>query len=284
MQSSRSESSGLARKRKADNVSPVVICQHVLRNLRAQQLFAAIDDDQWAKVSEKVLEDPELPGTAFSRPFTAALPFFKDMFEEPNLINVPQPAESLSSSDSPDPYEEAANNLRSNPLWQGLQDHLVMETEASCRSAIDLVMLSAVTLAQQLITSNPELNAEILERHSLPSIDDLRSSLPDTRRDDAVGARVVVHQEVAIPPQQVLPNLAFHGVLDYTTSFVSTEQVSGAKRNGPFMDRQGLHIDVDFPSHFAKRAGPSGEAKGPTTFSNFCSKQQVHTFPDLSQR
>ena len=87
----------------------------------------------------------------------------------------------------------------------------VWQNETSCRTAIDLILLTATKLAQQQIKQNKVIEDTIRARHSVPS-------------DDDDSGWVVLHQEVVIPDQALSGNVYFHGILDHLIGIVSAKR------------------------------------------------------------
>ncbi|KAF8152031.1 hypothetical protein K438DRAFT_1987984 [Mycena galopus ATCC 62051] len=214
---SLSESSSLAaraQKRKAHELDPVAIHKLVMQRLRQEHLFAAHEEDDWNAVTAKMLEDPSLPKPILSRPFTDANLFYNELFGS-------EPA--------------AATALEQNVLWQGVREHIVHDNEASCRTAIDMVVLTAVDLAQKEIEEHTGVDEARRANHSLS---DLKSSFSGGPQ---VHSWVVLHQEVSISDQQMLPSLALHGIIDYLLEVISAIDARLAVRDDDFfMRREGM--------------------------------------------
>ncbi|KAJ7736882.1 hypothetical protein B0H16DRAFT_110892 [Mycena metata] len=157
-----------------------------------------------------------------SRPFTEARPFLQDLFET-GRQDIPIPASRVQSGDdAPARWDEAAAALRQNVLWKSVEQHFVMGEETSCRTAIDLVVLTAIDLAQSQMAHDGAVDDAVSTRHALS----------DPKQTDSnghqVGSWVVVHQEVEVPSQPLLPGLALHGILDYLIGVVSAKQAHDA--------------------------------------------------------
>ncbi|KAJ7364419.1 hypothetical protein DFH08DRAFT_930354 [Mycena albidolilacea] len=214
--SSQSESSGLAgRKRKAAEVHVEHLLSKNFTRMRQEALFSAFEEDEWEKVVARILDDPELrPNKVTVSPFTEALPFFEDLCGSPKRLDIREDLDRASEVTDGNMYEDAARNLQENILWRGVREHVVMEKEMSCRTAIDLILLTAVDLAQRHISEKPELDDALRIRHDL---DGPARREPDGRH---ISSWVVVQQEVDIPSQLVRQELAFHGILDYLLAIV----------------------------------------------------------------
>ncbi|KAF8147151.1 hypothetical protein K438DRAFT_2090895 [Mycena galopus ATCC 62051] len=205
-----SESSSLAaraQKRKAHELDPVAIYKHVMQRLRQDHLFAAHEEDDWNAVTAKMLEDPSLPKPILSRPFTDASSFYNELFGSEPVTEIYAAEDTNPSAPVNPTYEAAATALEENVLWQGVREHIVHDNEASCRTAIDMVVLTAVDLAQK----------EIEEQ-----------------------SWVVLHQKVSISDQQMLPSLALHGIIDYLLKVISAIDARLAARGMADCLRSGL--------------------------------------------
>ncbi|KAF8144136.1 hypothetical protein K438DRAFT_1945554 [Mycena galopus ATCC 62051] len=226
-----SESSSLAaraQKRKAHELDPVAIYKHVMQRLRQEHLFAAHEEDDWNAVTAKMLEDPSLPKPILSRPFTDANLFYNEIFGSEPVTEI-YAAEDMNPSAPVDPtYEAAATALEQNVLWQGVREHI---NEASCRTAIDMVVLTAVDLAQKEIEEHTGVD-DSEARRANHSLSDLKSSFSGGPQ---VHSWVVLHQEVSISDQQMLPSLALHGIIDYLL-----EVISAIDDDDFFMRREGM--------------------------------------------
>ncbi|KAF8187262.1 hypothetical protein K438DRAFT_1936512 [Mycena galopus ATCC 62051] len=233
-----SESSSLAargQKRKAHELDPVAIYKHVMQRLRQDHLFGAHEEDDWNAVTAKMLEDPSLPKPILSRPFTDAGPFYNELFGSEPVTEI-YAAEDMNPSAPVDPtYDAAATALEQNVLWQGVREHIVLDNEASCRTAIDMVVLTAVDLAQKEIEEHTGVDEALRANHSLS---DLKSSFSGGPQ---VHSWVVLHQKVSISDQQMLPSLALHGIIDYLLEVISAIDARLAARDdGFFMRREGM--------------------------------------------
>ncbi|KAJ6450423.1 hypothetical protein C8R47DRAFT_70334 [Mycena vitilis] len=244
-----SASDGLGRKRKAhEEFSALAMYQFLLQELRKEEFLAGVEEDDWAQFQDKILSNPQLPGCQ-SQPFTAARSFYQELFEEEeSVIKLVEDSELELDDDASNPpddvYEVAASDLRRNVLWQAVVDHVVIENETSCRTAIDIILLTAMTIAQSKI-------------------------------DEQTSGRVILHQEVGIPPQQLAPGASFHGLLDYAFAFTSAANVADANREGPLLTREGLHIAVQFLAHIRQNLASIQEAKPPSTLLNPGSTRQA---------
>ncbi|KAJ7643433.1 hypothetical protein DFH06DRAFT_1136848 [Mycena polygramma] len=255
--------SGLGRKRKAaEDSSPLSMYQHILQRFRQDPFLAGVEEEKWAQFSAKLLSNPQLPGLHRSPRFEEALPFYAELFEgEEGRVELAEepwkPHSVLVPAAAPSVFEEAAAELRLNPLWKDMEKHVVIDNERPyCRIAIDLVLLTAMNLAQKQIDKDPQLDSELGRRRFLPKTN-----------PGVVGSRVVLHTGVDIPPQDVLPHLSVHGALDYAFSVVHS-------KNGPLMTRAGLHIREHFLSHF-KQPGGSVQVAMNTSESMLTSSARV---------
>ncbi|KAJ7820896.1 hypothetical protein B0H13DRAFT_2377678 [Mycena leptocephala] len=117
------------------------------------------------------------------------------------------PANSDDPMAPPNTYHQAAAELEDNILWKSVREHVVVENETSCKTAIDLVLLTAINLAQQQIATKKDVDDTLRTRHHIVGDND--------------SSWVVLHQDVDVPDQDLLPTVAFHGILDYLIGVVS---------------------------------------------------------------
>ncbi|KAJ7197691.1 hypothetical protein B0H12DRAFT_1081697 [Mycena haematopus] len=206
---SNSDSSALGRtKRKAEELDAPAIYSDILDKLRQHRLFSSMDVDDWEAIAKDMLDDPRLPAPAcVSRPFTEAKSVYPELFDDSQAFDLIDLAEEDCQE-----YTDAAAALQNNSLWKGVQRHVVNQT--SCRTAIHLVLITALTLAQDQISSSGDIDSTIRSRHSLTG--------PNQRQPDGreVGSWVVLEQKVDVPSQRVLPGISMHGVLDYALAVV----------------------------------------------------------------
>ncbi|KAJ7699001.1 hypothetical protein B0H17DRAFT_317295 [Mycena rosella] len=228
------ESSGLGRKRKLADFDIEPLCAQFLNVLREEKIFAAIEQTEWNKMEKVLQESCNVPD--LSKPFTEAKSYYRSLFEPKSSWiflredisppAMPHPEEKgrqrePGKREAPpsDPYQEAAAKLKSNPLWKGVKAHIVMKNDASCRTAIDLVVLTAIDLAQSMISQNQELDRTLNDRFSIQG--------PKRRVADsgqAIAAWVVLQHEVEIPNQRLRPELSVHGILDYLLCVMPTSR------------------------------------------------------------
>ncbi|KAJ7442730.1 hypothetical protein B0H11DRAFT_2291985 [Mycena galericulata] len=263
-ESSSLGSRGQKRKAKDHEVDPAAIYKHVMDRLRQEGLFAAHEEDDWKAVTAKMLEDPTLPKPVFSRPFTDAAPFYTELFGSDSAKKI-YAAEDNNPSASLDPfYDAAATALEENVLWQGVQDHVIHGNQASCRTAIDMIVLTAIDLAQKQIAQKTTVDDNLRKNHSLSHV---KSSISD---GPPVHSWVVLHQEVSIPDQKMLPSLALHGIIDYLLAVISAIDARLASEDdGFFMRREGTD------DHLRGGLLSLMEAKSDTTFRSGKSWAQV---------
>ncbi|KAJ7016304.1 hypothetical protein C8F04DRAFT_1069988 [Mycena alexandri] len=224
LSASQSDSYALGtRKRKAEDLDAGALFTAVLNRLRQHHRFVAIEQDDWEDATSEILLDAELSESAFPpKPFTDALPFYNDLFyKNTGDILVAEDSEPFPGADDSDPspanrYDEAAAALRENTLWKSVKAHVVMENETSCRTAIDLVLLTAMELAQQQIAESPDVDDALCARHSLEEYES--NSLDSDVRE--VRSWVVLHQELDIPDQELLPGMFLHSTFDYLLGVV----------------------------------------------------------------
>ncbi|KAJ7076540.1 hypothetical protein B0H15DRAFT_934263 [Mycena belliarum] len=229
LSASRSDSYALAtRKRKAEDLDAGALFTAVLNRLRQHRGFAAMEQDDWEDATSEILLDAKLPECAFPpRPFTDALPFYQELFgKDTGDILVAEDLELLrgvedSDSSFADRYHEAAAALRENTLWKSVKEHVLIENETSCRTAIDLVLLTAMELAQQQIAESPDVDDALFERHSLGKCE--RNGLDSDARE--VRSWVVLLQELEITDQELLPGMFLHGIFDYLLAVVPAQKV-----------------------------------------------------------
>ncbi|KAJ6550870.1 hypothetical protein DFH09DRAFT_1366626 [Mycena vulgaris] len=253
---SQSESAALGgRKRKAEELDVGAIYSYILERLRQQRFFSAIEKDDWEELTAQMLRDPQLPASPFtSRPFKDTQPFHNDIFEaevgqvdlreDAGKMRPPLEDEDHSLPPPDDLYVEAAAALRKNVLWRGVQEHVVMDNETSSRTAIDLILLTAVNIAQQQIAEKQDVDEALR----------------------ALGSWVVLHQEVDIPDQLLLPGVALHGILDYLVGVVSARAVGNAfKSEKSFLTKNGLYAPSNALQHIGKSLASVLEAKARKT-------------------
>ncbi|KAJ7071895.1 hypothetical protein B0H15DRAFT_935119 [Mycena belliarum] len=265
---SRSDSHVFAtRKRKAEDLDAGALFTAVLNRLRHHRHFAAIDQDDWEDAKSEILLDAELPEPHFSpRPFTDAQPFYEDLFaKDVGDINIAEDLALLSgvedSDSSPaDRYHEAAVALRENTLWKSVKNHVLMQNETSCRTAIDLVLLTAMELAQQQIAESSDVDDALCERHKLQ-----RNCLDSDARE--VRSWVVLLQELDIKDQELLPGMFLHGIFDYLLAVVpNTPKVRyTTKIASEFLKWSGMYAMSDLAQYIGQSSASVVEAKSGTT-------------------
>ncbi|KAJ7736885.1 hypothetical protein B0H16DRAFT_1572973 [Mycena metata] len=244
-----------SRKRKAEEV---------LDWLRTQRPFSTVEEEKWSQISTKIFEDPSLySSTVKSRPFTDARPFHDGLFE-PDVgdIDVELPTCALVLDDAVPPpstvdrYDEAAAALRKNVLWKSVQQHVLMARDTSSRTAVDLVVLTAVDLAQQQIGEKGAVDDALCQRHSL---------VGSKHRDASgrkIGSWVVLQQDVEVEDQLLLPGLALHGIFDYIVGIVSAKDARNAFRSGEgYLTPLSLYCPPELLYHTEKTLTSIVEAK-----------------------
>ncbi|KAJ7217035.1 hypothetical protein GGX14DRAFT_601810 [Mycena pura] len=227
---SQSESSGLKngkRKRVSNDVQDII--GKILAVARRELPLSDIDDDEWETIAKNVSSDAELFPDGVQVPFTGALPFFGDLCGPIEHLDICEDMKQ-ATGDGASVYDEAAMSLQESPLWRGVREHVIMEIETSCRTAIDLVLLTAVNLAQRHICETPEIDDALRIRHSLvhPAPYDFRTA-----------SWVAIQQDVDIPGQSVRRGLAFNGIIDYLLTIVSTKRVAHARH--AFLDASNVY-------------------------------------------
>ncbi|KAJ7191641.1 hypothetical protein GGX14DRAFT_481196, partial [Mycena pura] len=228
-QSERSALNNGKRKRVSDSDDDVqdIKCAlgKFLAVMRRESLLSAVDADEWDDLVSRVSNTPEpLSDRALLVPFTEASPFFGELCGPIKTLPI---REDLSqATDASDAiYDDAARSLQASDLWRGVQKHVVMEKSTSYRTAIDLVLLTAVNLAQRRICESPETDDALRIRHRL-----VRAATNDL----PTASWVAIQQDVDIPGQS---GLACNGTLDYLLTIVSTDNVAHARRPGhTFLD------------------------------------------------
>ncbi|KAJ7219888.1 hypothetical protein B0H12DRAFT_1078490 [Mycena haematopus] len=256
-----------SRGRKRQAQEPVAIYKHVMDRLRQERLFAAHEEDDWNVVTAKILQDPSLPKPMLSRQLKDAHLFYSDVVGA-ELVTDLHAAEDIHPSAPLDPtYDAAATALEQNVLWQGIREHIIHSHEASCRTAIDMVVLTAVDLAQRQIEGNSNVDEHLRAGHSLSGLKSSRSNRPP------VHSWVVLPQGVSIPDQQVLPSLAFHGTIDYLLAIISAVDARRAGGDDNFVMKREL------VAHDGLRSGLLGilEATPDSPFRSCKSWAQVTT-------
>ncbi|KAJ7146093.1 hypothetical protein C8R44DRAFT_845349, partial [Mycena epipterygia] len=240
-----SESSGLTLKRKKKESDLESIYSHFLKTIRQDPVFNDIGDEAWAAMSRKVLrENTELP--ELSKPFTEGQLFYQELFENDvpriDLREDADPVEDDQVEYDPvadihavpppksDPYQEAADALQSSALWEGVKQHVVTANDMPCRTAIDMVVLTAIGLAQRLINQNEDVDHSLCERHSLHG-----PKCHVAGSDRKIGAWVVLHQKVDIPDQILRQGLSFHGTLDCILAVVAASKVRAEMKAPAFL-------------------------------------------------
>ncbi|KAF8180234.1 hypothetical protein K438DRAFT_1768472 [Mycena galopus ATCC 62051] len=202
---SRNLSDNLKKKKPAELQlpDPAMIYRFILDQLRNETL-SYMPADRWDQLVAKAVEDPKLPSAerVLSRPFTEAHAFYSSVFQEEDEDGV-----AMDDAMSPPNYVvEAATELRDNTLWEAVKQHVIMDISYYC----------PLSLWHRRIKDDRSTDAALCERHKLP---------PSTNAAK-LRSWVVVHQEVEIPDQQLLPTLAAHGVLDYMVGVASAQRVN----------------------------------------------------------
>ncbi|KAJ7736889.1 hypothetical protein B0H16DRAFT_1572994 [Mycena metata] len=265
LSASQSESSGLGpsrRLKRQDDDTTLDLgaaLRILLKKLREDTLFAAVEDEDWAKLTTRMVADPV--GAVMSRPFTEARPFYEDLFQ-PEVELIPCEVRS-SKKKGPRPpsqedrYDVAAAALRKNPLWKGVEEHVVMHGETSCRTAIDLIAITAVDLAQQEIANQDAVDQALCARHSLPE-----------RGEEEPGSWVVLYRDVDVDPQPLLPGLAMDGILDYLFVVVAEQRVHNASKSGRFLTQALLQDPPEGRQHIGKALALVSVAEAKTMHTN----------------
>ncbi|KAJ6462515.1 hypothetical protein C8R45DRAFT_1080627 [Mycena sanguinolenta] len=263
LSSSQSESSGL--KRKAEEpLDAAAVYKYVLDDLRKDAL-ADVSQPQWRRILSKALRNPKLLklDTLWSRrPFTDGWNFAEEVIEEDqDGLHVDEDTQAPSDN-SGNKYQDAAEALKHMQHWQGVERHVMMSSEMSCRTAIDMVLIAAIDLAQKNLVENHEIDAEVSKRHKLkgPKCRD-----PSGRK---YASWIVLHQEVEVPDQPLTDTIAAHGVLDYLIGAVPTASVTARlNAGGQFLTRD-IYGRGDTAKKIRQSMTSIQEAKAESTFAD----------------
>ncbi|KAJ6571853.1 hypothetical protein B0H19DRAFT_1131569 [Mycena capillaripes] len=215
-------STGLSLKRKID---------YAMEVLQQEPLFQVVSKQRWEEIGSQVLQ--EFRGD-ISVPFTETAPFYSELFESSGarysrIIKLREDRDAVAPSQS-DLYQDAARDLQKNILWKGVREHVVISSGSSCRRAIDLMVLTAVELAQAQISADEDIDRVLGDRHAL-----------NGRKYHVAGnssksqSWVVLLPETDVPDQTVRPGVAFHGTLDYLLGVVDADKVAGELKTDGFL-------------------------------------------------
>ncbi|KAJ7471955.1 hypothetical protein FB451DRAFT_311656 [Mycena latifolia] len=195
---------------------------------KIQECFAERD---WKKLGNDVSKKkfPKL-----SVPFTDGINFYEGLFEDREIIVALKEDEDELSGQAVTPAgtveEQAATALLNNELWKGVQEHVVVQNETGCRTIIDLVLIAVIAMAQREVASNDSLDQDLSQRHGFPD---------DQKKYHGVQSRILLHQEVEIPDQDLKVGLAFHGFLAYMVAIIPRRMLI-PKREKPTLVGAGI--------------------------------------------
>ncbi|KAJ7118282.1 hypothetical protein C8R44DRAFT_878892 [Mycena epipterygia] len=270
---SQSDSYALGtRKRKAKDLDAGALFTAVLNRLRQHRRFAAIEQDDWEDATSEILLDAELPESAFPpKPFTDALPFYNDFF--PKILatflflktrNL-SPARTIQTPHLPIAITKRRLDFEKTHFGRASRNTLSWRSnETSCRTAIDLVLLTAMELAQQQIAESPDIDDALCARHSLEEFES--NSLDSDGRE--VRSWVVLHQELDIPDQELLPGMFLHGIFDYLLGVVPARKVRNASKLAPtFLTWSVMYGLPELVQYIGQSSASVVEAKASKTMS-----------------
>ncbi|KAJ7503306.1 hypothetical protein B0H11DRAFT_2357385 [Mycena galericulata] len=168
----------------------------------------------------------EISNSKPSRPFTEGAEFLGDLFDESGpeeLDLLPDPHSEMDSVGELvikdlGVYREAAERLEENDLWKAAKSHLSLASNTGCRTLIDMVLLSAVQIAQQLIIDDDVVDKDLAGRHSFKQ---RPVKLPGIGKE--IRNWILLEHDVAVPDLDVKPNVVVHGILDYVVGVVATD-------------------------------------------------------------
>ncbi|KAJ6493282.1 hypothetical protein C8R45DRAFT_185080 [Mycena sanguinolenta] len=195
--------------------------------------------------------DPTPQASLRLKPSAESYSIYKDLPEGScGEIKIVSPKEQ----DSPTPTDEAAAALRNNILWKAIEQHLAMKRKTACRTAIDLLILAAVDLAQKEIATKRDVDNAIRARHSLKG--------PNWHHPDGreVGSWVILDQHVNVPDLKILPGVALRGTLDHLLTVIPADEAESASRSGasskavPFLSTSNIcELFTRLPSRLEQR-------------------------------
>ncbi|KAJ7154781.1 hypothetical protein C8R46DRAFT_1118403 [Mycena filopes] len=256
------ESSALKQKLKASELEDFL---NFFRNIPIVR--DRIGREEWSEIRYKVIQSQNLSVTV---PFTDAAPFYKDLFEDvPERVSIYEDSESdgviidasMDVEREPDIFREAAQTLKSTPLWQNAAEHFVHKNETMCRTTLDLILLSAVDLAQQLIGADEELDNALAERHAL-CVDASKVRIGQALKP--VKSWIVLHPEVDIPDQPVTEAVSMHGPAAYMLGVVEAETVASELSTNSSLTVLGLY-ELALPGNPQEILATLTEAKSTST-------------------
>ncbi|KAJ7150303.1 hypothetical protein C8R46DRAFT_1124559 [Mycena filopes] len=239
-----------AKRRLPQEVNAPAIYSHLFERLRSEtSLGGILDEAQWARMTEPLLKDARLPPCTPSRvsaPFTDTLTFLSELVSDhvEDIGTAEDHTKRLADSNSVftlddppvDRYAEASASLTSNPLWVDLFRHSVQAHGASCRSVTHLVVIAAIRLAQDELARHEELDIALAQRHYSEFESEPTHKCEAHPGSGSARNWVVLHQNLDVPAQNVLPQLELHGILDYLVGVVPANEA-----------RVELHRNVNVP-------------------------------------
>ncbi|KAJ7619371.1 hypothetical protein FB45DRAFT_930593 [Roridomyces roridus] len=184
------------RKREVENAQKEIL--DIAEELKLSD--ESVDQHTLRLLLERITQKLESsPPSSNSIPFTSASAHIPALFG--TLGDLPM----NSSMPLPAMYQEAADALLHDQTFLNVLDHVVMNSEESCRSAIDPVLFCAVKLAQKIIEKTPVLDEQLATGHGIPYP-------PLSGQPSATW--LTVWQERDLPEQDLGP-VVMHGRLDY---------------------------------------------------------------------
>ncbi|KAJ7765701.1 hypothetical protein B0H16DRAFT_1883129, partial [Mycena metata] len=218
-------------------------------------------DEDWSAIEQEALRYTKNAVLLKSTPFTECSTAQIDQLApatrtrlRPLGIPIPQetqlPAASHTLANllfSDAIFEGAAVALQSSRAWIETSRHVltIFKQEASSRTINDQILISASTIAQNLIIRFPELDEALRIRHGLA---DERGMVEVGDSTHEVYSWVTVHQGVDIPPQLVAPGVLLHGKLDSVAGIMAASMVDEDLNAGRRLLNGNANLN---PSNFA---------------------------------
>ncbi|KAJ6493284.1 hypothetical protein C8R45DRAFT_989302 [Mycena sanguinolenta] len=178
---------GLRRQKEAEKLA-----SDFLQRLRQDAPFSSFEEDKWEEITSKILRDLPVPAPSLNH-------------------------DSLSAITN----DEAAAPLRDNILWKAVEKQVLIKEKSSRRSAVDLIIGTAIDVAQKEITRNLKVDLALGARHRLEA-----HNWRDP--DGKAGSQIVLRRKIEIPSQRVSPELAFYGTLDLVLAVVPARNAKDA--------------------------------------------------------
>ncbi|KAJ7080921.1 hypothetical protein B0H15DRAFT_855519 [Mycena belliarum] len=179
---------------------------------------------EWRRMRDE-LSKKKLP--KLSVPFTDGLRFYEELFPE-NKGTIPLAEDLEGGRVNTCPEEAETAELLRNSLWHGMNDHVVTNNGTGCRTAIDMILLTAIQTAQRHVESDDETDFSLSQRHGFG----------DARKCDGSRSRFLLYREAKIPDQDVRVGLACHGTLDYVVAVIPRQELAPQKSRSPFIGTQ----------------------------------------------